>query len=51
VKKREMTALNEQIVIGNLRIDAESQKITRGGKSIDIAGLSLRLLQVLADRT
>jgi len=40
----------KNIVIGDLKLDVARQTVTRRGNRLDVAGLSFRLLQVLADQ-
>ena len=49
VKNREVNTNFRSIRIGDLRLDIERQTVTRDGINIAMAGLSFRLLKVMAD--
>jgi DNA-binding winged helix-turn-helix (wHTH) protein len=50
VKNREMDAKSQQFRIGDLKLDIDRQIVSRRNDRIELAGLSYRLLKVLAER-
>lgn len=50
MKYREVTADPAFLQLGDLRLDLERQRVWRGGRAIELPGLSFRLLEVLARR-
>lgn len=47
VKYREVTTNPEYLQFGDLRLDPKRQRVWRNGQSVDLPGLSFRLLEVL----